>query len=55
MNEVNITESQVGDVVQGDKYENVPLTSLEKAIDCIVSKHSDDTILVDVFEELAEY
>lgn len=55
MNKANITKSKLGDVVLGDKYTSVPMTSLEAAIDSIVNNHGDDAHLIDIFEELAEY
>lgn len=55
MNQANVSDSNFGDLVQGNKIEAAPLTSLEMAIDRIVTNHGHDVQLVDIFEELAEY
>lgn len=55
MNEANISNSKFEDLVLGDKIEATNLTSLETVIDNIVKSHGQETELVDVFEELAEY
>lgn len=55
MREANIHDSRFEDFVQGDKIITEKLSSLEKAIDSIVKKHGNDSHLIDIFEELAEY
>jgi hypothetical protein len=55
MNQANVHDSRFEDLVQGDKIQAAPLTSLEMAIDRIVKTHGHDAQLVEIFDELAEY
>jgi len=55
-NKAKITGSKIDDVVQGDKYVNMPtLLPLEKAIAAIQANIVDNPEIKEIIEELAEY